>query len=98
MDAEEKFVKIRFEVRCDWEAFPPDYRVYVNDELFTERQFKWYGGKQYVREMLQIKAEPGEYQIRFEHLPPYNGKFTIGDAYVQQGPAEMIDGMRFRIL
>lgn len=94
---ENRFVKIRFDVRCDWEAFPPEYRVYVNDELFTERQFKWHGGKKYIKEMLQISAPVGEYEIRFEHLAPYNGTFRLGDAYVQQGPAEMIDKFRFVI-
>lgn len=94
---EKKFVKIRFDVRCKWAGFPPDYRVFVNDELFTERTFIW-GDDIYIKEMLQVKAEPGVYSFRVEELEPKTGEFRISSAYVEFGEARMLDDNRFEIL
>ena len=32
-----QYVRVVCNVACEWEGLPPIYRVYVNDELFTER-------------------------------------------------------------
>jgi len=93
----EKFVTVKFDVKCKWQGFYPEYRIYVNDELFTERTFKYHDGF-YINEMLQIKAKPGVYQIYFEQLAPAPGKFTIGSPYIEQGDAIVLDDTRFEIL
>ena len=31
------FVKAMFDIDCEWSDTQPAYRVFVNDELFTER-------------------------------------------------------------
>lgn len=92
-----KFAKIRFDVRCKWTGFPPQYRVFVNDELFAERTFKW-RGKEYIKEMLQVEAEPGIYSFRIEQLDPKTGEFTVSNPYVQVGDARILDNNRFQIL
>ena len=49
-----KFVRVVSDVYCTWEGLAPTYRVYVNDELFTERTWIW--TQDYLEEMLQIQA------------------------------------------
>ena len=39
---EKQFVKIELDVFAKWQNKPPMYRIYVNDELFNERNYNWY--------------------------------------------------------
>ena len=87
------FCKISFDLFCD-KGHEPRYRIYVNDELFTERNYIW-KGTQYLRENLQIEAEPGNYEIRLEKVDP--AKLKMRNMKVDFGPAEIIDSTRFRI-
>jgi hypothetical protein len=84
------FVRVFSDVYCDWEGLPPDYRVYVNDELFTERTFIWTNC--YLEEMLQIQAPPGEYTIRYELVQPCLAQLTIKNQRVDLGPGTIQDG------
>ena len=54
---------------------PFRYRVYVNNELFTERTWIWQGV--YLEEMLPISAPAGVYAIRFETVDPENGRIKV---------------------
>lgn len=92
-----RFVKIRFDVRCKWEAFPPQYRVFVNDELFAERTYRW-DDTFYIKEMLQVEAEPGIYSFRIEEIDPKTGVFTMSNPTVEVGNARILDNNRFEIL
>ena len=56
-------------------AQPFRYRVYVNNELFTERTWIWQGV--YLEEMLPISAPAGVYPIRFETVDPDNGRIKV---------------------
>ena len=56
-------------------AQPFRYRVYVNNELFTERTWIWQGV--YLEEMLPISAPAGIYPIRFETVDPENGRIKV---------------------
>lgn len=80
-----QFVQVLCDVHCDWEGLPPNYRLYVNDELFTERTWVW--TNEYLEEMLQIEAEPGEYVIRYELVPPYLAQLKVENIRVERGPA-----------
>ena len=101
-----QFVKVLMDIHCEWTGTAPSYRVFVNDELFSERTFIW--REQYLTEMLQISAEPGVYQVRLEALPcdpkkfaVYNSKiefssrrFDITNYQIEHGPAQWIsDGI-----
>jgi hypothetical protein len=94
---ETKFVKILFDLHCDWEGIAPDYRVYVNDELFTERTYRW-EDPEYLTEMLQVQAKPGKYRFRLEKIGPQICKFNILDTRVAYGDAKIIDKHTFEIL
>lgn len=81
------FVKILFDIDCVWADHAPSYRVYVNDELFSERTFIWH--EQYLTEILQVEAEPGNYCIRIESLDDRN--FIVTNRQIEHGPARWVD-------
>ena len=71
-----QYVRVVCNVACKWEGLSPIYRLYVNDELFTERTWTWQDDS-YLREEIQIDAEPGEYAIRYELVPPYLAELSV---------------------
>lgn len=81
-----RFVKLAFDVkRCDGRGYQPSYRIYFDDELFSERT--WYYTDQYLREMLQINAPPGHYSIKIMTVAPSSSVFKISNFEIVQGPA-----------
>lgn len=83
-----KFVKISFDVHCDWQDKAPAYRVYINGELFAERTYIW--KDEYLEEMIQIETVPGRYRFDFENLNPELGTFTVDNKRVEYGPARWL--------
>lgn len=81
---DKKFVRLLADVHCEWEGLDPIYRLYVNEELFAERTWTW--SSAYLEENLQIQAEPGEYTIRFELVPPHLAQLTVENLRVEFGP------------
>ena len=84
-----QFVKALFDIDFEWEDTPPAYRVYVNGELFGERTYIWH--EQYLSEMLQILAVPGQYQVSVQHLNPESGTMKIWNQQIETGPARWIN-------
>ena len=78
------FVRVLADIDCEWEGLNPIYRVYVDDELFAERTWLW--ADSYLEEMLQIEADPGEYTIRFELVPPHLARLFVTNMRVDYGP------------
>jgi hypothetical protein len=64
------------------------YRVWVNDELFQERRWRW-GQDYYLQEVMAIRAEPGRYQIRFETVAGDSGSVRVENFRVVEGPAQI---------
>jgi hypothetical protein len=91
-----QFVRVVCNVACMWEGLPPIYRVYVNDELFTERTWTWQDNF-YLQEEIQIEAEPGEYEIRYELVPPNLAKLIVTKPVVDYGTATVDEQGRLRI-
>lgn len=82
-----QFVRVLCDVYCDWEGLPPNYRLYVNDELFAERTWIW--TDHYLEELLQIQAQPGEYRIRHELVAPHLASMQVRNIRVDHGPAHI---------
>ena len=78
-----QFVRLLCDVNCDWEGLSPTYRAYVNDELFAERTWRWTDC--YLEEEFQIEADPGEYRIRYELVPPHLAQLTVTNMRVISG-------------
>ena len=89
------FTKIEFDLYCEWRTNPPAYRVYVNDEMFTERTYIWQGG-QYLTELLQLSAPAGQYKVRVENLG--SGSFKMRNMRCTVGNASVIDNETFEVL
>ena len=72
-----KSVQVQCDVYCKWDGSDTRYRLYVNDELFTERSWIWNGKDYYLEEVIAIEAPPGLYKIRYELLEPSGSKLKI---------------------
>ena len=84
-----QYIRLLSDVYCKWEGLPPSYRVYVNDELFAERTWIWEDSAIYLEELLQIEAEPGEYQIRYELVPPNLAQLEVKNMRIEHGPGQV---------
>lgn len=65
-------LRIEVDVYCDWQTEPQAYRLYINNDLFTERTYIWRNPNQWVREILIAGLESGEHTITLE---PVNSEF-----------------------
>lgn len=92
-----KFVKFSFDLFCDWKRQPPTYRVYVNNELFTERTYIW-GGTQHLQEVLQLSAPPGKYNIRVDNLGDPECQFKVRNLKIDNGSARVIDSKTIEVV
>ena len=82
-----RFVQLLCDIDCEWEETSPVYRIYVGNDLFSERTWIW--RDQYLEEMLQISTKPGVYPLRFELVEPELGKLTVSNFRVIQGIAQV---------
>ena len=80
-------VVICVDVSVDWQGDPPNYRVYVGDEMFTERTWIW--TENYLEEQLQILVEPGEYQIHYELVDAEDATLTANNYRITHGSASV---------
>lgn len=71
-------------VQCD-SPEQPRYRVWVRDELFAERKWRW-GQECYLVEMIGVCGEPGAYPVRVELVPGSAGAIAVSDWRVVEGP------------
>ncbi len=84
MDAH--YVRAVFDIDCNWHGRPPVYRVYVNDELFTEREWIW-GTNVYVTQTLQMQAPSGKYTVRVEPVNSDHASISTRNHRIEYGPA-----------
>ena len=90
-----QFIRVLCDVDCSWTETPPVYRVYVDDELFAERTWRW--RDEYLEEMIQIEAEPGEYVISYELVNSPGATIPVLNMRVDYGPGK-IKGNLLKIL
>ena len=90
-----QFIRVLCDVDCSWTETPPVYRVYVDDELFAERTWRW--RDEYLEEMIQIEAEPGEYVISYELVDSPGATLRVKNMRVDYGPGT-INGTLLKIL
>lgn len=79
------FVLVTCDVHCKWTGEHPRYRVFVNDEMFTERTWIWHN--EYLEENIQIEAPAGAYTIKVQLLDTAHAKLTVNNMRVKFGPA-----------
>ena len=81
------FITVICDVHCKWRKQPPQYRAYVNDELFTERTWIWENA--YLEETFQIAARPGKYAVRYELLGETRAILTVKNFRIEHGTAQV---------
>jgi hypothetical protein len=86
-----KSVQIQCDVYCKWDGNDTRYRLYVNDELFTERTWRWPGKDYYLQELIVIEAPPGLYEIKYKLLEPSGSKLKIKNIQVVSNNAVLHD-------
>jgi hypothetical protein len=91
---DKKDVAMQIDIHCQWYKSPPMYRLYVNDEMFAERNYIWQAGE-FLRENLVISAPPGQYTVRIE-TPTY-AIFKLRNLQCSYGDVQIVDSTRFRI-
>lgn len=80
-----------------------DYRLYVDNDLITERTYIWmnktpvkpYG--QFVRENVWVELEPGEHEIRIEAVNSKFNGFLIRNIKIDNNPVSLTSTGRFII-
>ena len=77
---------ITADVYAHWSEKHPSYRVYVDGELLTERDFIWSGHDMFVRENIVVNLAAGQHNLNIEQI---NGNGTIQVKYitVNQSPS-----------
>ena len=83
-----KEVHISADIFCTWVNDNPMYRVYVDDHLLTERNYRWNNEHQYVREHIIVDIEPGTHSFYLETIG-YDAKFTVGNFTVNGRPTQL---------
>lgn len=84
------YVRAIFNIACNWEGVPPVYRVYVNNELFAERLWRW-SDNTVIQEILQLEVVPGKYDVKLEAVDPCLAKFVTSNHKIEVGPAHWND-------
>jgi hypothetical protein len=65
--------------------------------MFTERTWIW--REQYLEERLVVNAPPGNYDIRWELVPPAQGKIEVKKVRIEHGSDHAyIENSQLRII
>jgi hypothetical protein len=73
---------IDIDVWCKWVYTPPVYRVYVDDDLLTERNFIWESSRHYVREHIEVLLDSGWHEVRIENCNKGEAEFIPNNIIV----------------
>ena len=85
---ETQFLQVACKVHINWSGLrAPSYRLYVNNELFTERTWKWRNVA--LDELIQLEVPAGKYKIIYELLDKKDAVMTVENMRVIQGPGRI---------
>lgn len=71
------FVKLLVDLNCSWTGIPPTYRLYVNDEMLAERDYKW-SDPVYIIEVIQIEIPVMDITtVELKKIGPQIGNFKF---------------------
>ena len=60
--------KLTVDVYANWGDRSPRYRVLVDNELLTERDFIWPGHEFFIRENIIVNLEPGTHKLEVQKV------------------------------
>lgn len=87
-----KQVELTCEVFIIEEAENQSYRLYIDDNLITERTWIW--SAQYrIKEHVYVDIEPGEHTIRVESVDKKFTKFFVNALHLDGYPTGKVNGV-----
>ena len=89
--------KLEIDLFCNIRRDKVAYRLYVNDELMTERDYIWDNKTHYLTEIVPLDIEPGTHTIKVENLNPDNGEFSINTIRLNGEITTLYNGQEFRL-
>lgn len=60
--------QITVDVYAHWGDISPKYRIFVDGDLLTERDFIWNGTQIYIEENIVVALNPGQHTLKVEHI------------------------------
>ena len=72
---------IKFYLYCCWKDFPPVYRIYVDGELVTERNYIWDNDKNVLQECIPIITDYKEANVIIEQAGQQTGTFKVENIF-----------------
>lgn len=69
------------DVYASWGDVSPRYRVFVDGDLLTERDFGWPGHEVFIRENIVVDLEPGLHTLSIEQTNAH-GTIQVKDITV----------------
>lgn len=73
---------INVDVWCRYQGEAPVYRVYVDDQLLTERDFIWEYSRHYISEHIEVLLEPGWHELKIENCSGPGVEFFARNIFV----------------
>ena len=68
--------QITVDVYAHWGDICPKYRLFVDGDLLTERDFTWPGHDTFIREHIIVTLEPGEHELKIEQINTHGSVHT----------------------
>ena len=87
-------VRLEFDLRCTKTVDKVGYRIIINDELMTERDYVW--TDEYVHEIVPLELNKGLHTLEIRNLDTVNGVFHINNITVN-GKEAVLQGKEFRV-
>lgn len=84
-------ILIDVDVRCLWTGEPPAYRIYVDNDLLTERTFIWKYEEQCVREHIVVNLEPGNHSFQLIPVVPGTKGFFCTNFKINKEPVTLVN-------
>jgi hypothetical protein len=78
-------VSLTVDVYCIRGEGNPTYRVYVDDEMLTERTWSWPIYEVFVKEMIEVNVEPGAHRLEIRECN-CDAVFYVKDVTVNGNP------------
>lgn len=87
--------KLEVDVHAHWNDIPPIYRLYIDNELFTERTFGWTSYQFFLKEHLHCDLDTGVHKLKLENLDKTARfeleNFTVNDTQVSKSYLRVVD-------
>lgn len=95
-DTDKKFVIVTIDVHCEWLSHSPEYRVFVNGEMFADRTFRW-DKNTYLQEVMCLEASAGIYTVNVECLGKPVLNFSAKNLQIEKGKARKLSDTEFEV-